>query len=107
MRQTSENLMTLLRDSGSLVPPAWNHVLLELKAQNSSYKSSFHIPFLAEEKRKRQKSAYKTGFTEGSRILPQDTGSLQIDSPTHSYQKGWEVYSLPGRAPVSQASSKI
>ena len=54
-------------------------MLLDLKAQNSSYKSSLHIPILAEEKRKRQKSAYHIGFTEGSRILPQDTGSLPID----------------------------
>ena len=55
-------------------------MLLELRAQNSSYKSSFHIPFLTEEKRKRQKkSAYQIWFTEGSRILPQGTGSLQID----------------------------
>lgn len=73
----------------------WNclhyHACLELRAQNSSYKSSFHIPFLTEEKRKDKKKCFHWFTREGSRILPQGTGSLQIDRvSTHSYQKGWK-----------------
>lgn len=107
VRQTSENLMTPLRDSGSLKLPA-----LPCAAGAQGPEQQLQIQFSQPHPTRRKEEKTKKCLPHRLYRRLQDIASghwLTSDrqSPTHSYQKGWEVYSLPHRAPVSQVPSKI